>query len=125
VRAASEAAHALPFSFTLTARAENFLYGRTDLADTIRRLQAFQEAGADVLYAPGLSRLEDIEAVVRSVNRPVNVLALAHLDRASLETIGVRASAWAARWRARLMALCCAPPRRCARRERSPTLPRP
>jgi 2-methylisocitrate lyase-like PEP mutase family enzyme len=90
VRAASEAAHALPFSFTLTARAENFLYGRTDLADTIRRLQAFQEAGADVLYAPGLSRLEDIEAVVRSVNRPVNVLALAHLDRASLETIGVR-----------------------------------
>jgi 2-methylisocitrate lyase-like PEP mutase family enzyme len=90
VRAAAEAAHALPFPFTLTARAENYLYGRADLEDTIRRLQAFQEAGADVLYAPGLSRLDDIETVVRSVDRPVNVLALAHLDRAALETIGVR-----------------------------------
>ncbi len=90
VRAAAEAAHALPFPFTLTARAENYLHGRPDLDDTVRRLQAFQEAGADVLYAPGLSRLEDIEAVVRSVDRPVNVLALAHLEVAALEKVGVR-----------------------------------
>ena len=90
VRAAAEAAHALPFPFTLTARAENYLYGRNDLSDTIRRLEAFQEAGADVLYAPGLSRLDDIEAVVRAVDKPVNVLALAHLDLAALEELGVR-----------------------------------
>ena len=56
VQAAVEVARALPFPFTLTARAENFLHGRTDLDDTIRRLQAFEAAGADVLYAPGLSR---------------------------------------------------------------------
>jgi 2-methylisocitrate lyase-like PEP mutase family enzyme len=74
VRAAVEAARALPFPFTLTARAENYLVGRADLADTIRRLQAFQEAGADVLYAPGLKTREDIAAVVSSVDRPVNVL---------------------------------------------------
>lgn len=74
VRAAVEAARSLPFPFTLTARAENYLVGRPDLADTIRRLQAFQEAGADVLYAPGLKTREDITAVVASVDRPVNVL---------------------------------------------------
>lgn len=74
VRAAVEAARSLPFTFTVVARAENFLHGRTDLADTIRRLQAFQEVGADVLYAPGLSTKDDIAAVVRSVDRPVNVL---------------------------------------------------
>ena len=74
VRAAVEAARSLPFPFTLTARAENYLNGRADLADTIRRLQAFQEAGADVLYAPGLKTREDIAAVVSSVDRPVNVL---------------------------------------------------
>jgi 2-methylisocitrate lyase-like PEP mutase family enzyme len=74
VRAAVEAARALPFPFTLTARAENYLWDRRDLKDTILRLQAFQEAGADVLYAPGLSTAEDIAAVVRSVDRPVNVL---------------------------------------------------
>ena len=72
--AAAAAAHALPFRFTLTARAENFLHGRPDLADTISRLQSYQEAGADVLYAPGLVRREDIAAVVSSVDRPVNVL---------------------------------------------------
>jgi 2-methylisocitrate lyase-like PEP mutase family enzyme len=60
----------------LTARAENYLHGRQDLADTIARLQAFQEVGADVLYAPGLVGLEDIRAVVSAVDRPVNVLAL-------------------------------------------------
>jgi 2-methylisocitrate lyase-like PEP mutase family enzyme len=75
VRAAVAAARSLPFTFTLTARAENFIVGRPDLKDTIARLQAFQEAGADVLYAPGLKTRQDIEAVVRSVNKPVNVLA--------------------------------------------------
>lgn len=74
VRAAAEAAHSLPFPFTLTARAENYLYGRRDLRDTIERLQAYQEAGADVLYAPGLATKDDIAAVVRSLDRPVNVL---------------------------------------------------
>ncbi|HEX5282799.1 MAG TPA: isocitrate lyase/phosphoenolpyruvate mutase family protein [Bryocella sp.] len=74
VRAAVEAARALPFPFTLTARAENYLVGRPDLKDTIERLQAYQEAGADVLYAPGLRSKEDIAAVVRSVDRPVNVI---------------------------------------------------
>ena len=76
ITAAVEAARSLPFAFTLTARAENYLYGRRDLADTIARLQAFEGAGADVLYAPGLRRLEDIQAVCKAVSRPVNVLAL-------------------------------------------------
>lgn len=75
VRAAVEAARALPIPFTLTARAENFFIGREDLADTIARLQAYQEAGADVLFAPGLRTAQDIATVVRSVDRPVNVLA--------------------------------------------------
>ena len=61
----------------LTARAENYLHGRPELADTIARLQAYQEAGADVLYAPGLAALDDIRAVVGAVDRPVNVLARA------------------------------------------------
>jgi len=74
VRAAAEAAQALAFPFTLTARAENYLVGRPDLGDTIKRLQAYQEAGADVLYAPGLTNKDDIAAVVRSVDRPVNVI---------------------------------------------------
>ncbi len=74
VRAAVEAARALPFPFTLTARAENHFLGQPDLADTIRRLQAYQEAGADVLYAPGLRTREDIAAVLSAVDRPVNVL---------------------------------------------------
>jgi 2-methylisocitrate lyase-like PEP mutase family enzyme len=74
VRAAVEAARSLPFTFTLTARAENFLHGRADLKDTIARLQAFEEAGADVLYAPGLRTKEDIASVVSSLSKPVNVL---------------------------------------------------
>ncbi len=76
VAAASEAAHRGPTHLVLTARAENYLHGRPDLGDTIARLQAYQEAGADVLYAPGLTSLDDIRAVVTSVDRPVNVLAL-------------------------------------------------
>lgn len=72
--AAAEAAHDGDGTFVLTARAENHLYGRDDVADTITRLQAYQEAGADVLYAPGLVAAADIAAVVRAVDRPVNVL---------------------------------------------------
>jgi 2-methylisocitrate lyase-like PEP mutase family enzyme len=77
VAAAAEAAHAGPRRLVLTARAENHLHGRDDLADTIARLQAYAEAGADVVYAPGLIRADDIRLVVQAVNRPVNVLALA------------------------------------------------
>lgn len=77
VAAASEAAHAGPERLVLTARAENLLHGRPDLADTIARLQAYQEAGADVLFAPGLTSLDDIRQVVTAVDRPVNVLAVA------------------------------------------------
>src|SRR3546814_8817894 len=75
VRAGVESARSLPFPFAFAARAENYLHGRPDLQDTIRRLQAFQDAGADVLYAPGLTKPEDIAAVVGSVDRPVNVLS--------------------------------------------------
>lgn len=74
VRAVVEAAHAGPARLVVTARAENFLHGRPDLADTIARLQAYQEAGADVLYAPGLTDPGHIRAVVDAVDRPVNVL---------------------------------------------------
>jgi 2-methylisocitrate lyase-like PEP mutase family enzyme len=76
VAAAAEAAHAGPRRLVLTARAENHIRGRDDLADTIARLRRYAEAGADVLYAPGLTRASDIRDVVRSVDRPVNVLAL-------------------------------------------------
>lgn len=75
LRAAVEAARSLPGSFVLTGRAENLIRGRVDLTDTIKRLQAYQEAGADVLYAPGIKTADDIRAVVTSVDRPVNVLA--------------------------------------------------
>ena len=90
VHAAVDAALALPFPFTLTARADNYLWGRKDLKDTITRLQAYQEAGADVLYAPGLTTLGDVATVVRSVNRPLNVLAVADLNVAELSQMGVR-----------------------------------
>jgi 2-methylisocitrate lyase-like PEP mutase family enzyme len=87
VRAAAEAAHALTFPFTLTARAENYLCGELDLKDTIKRLQLYQEAGADVLYAPGLASRKDIAAVVSSVDRPVNVLMGMAGDSLSLEEL--------------------------------------
>jgi 2-methylisocitrate lyase-like PEP mutase family enzyme len=93
IRAAAEAARALPFTFTLTARAENYLAGRSDLADTIGRLQAYQAAGADVLYAPGLPDKDAIAALVRSVDRPVNVLMGSQgvsLTIAELSALGVR-----------------------------------
>src|SRR4029077_12917079 len=73
--AAVEAARALPFPFVLVGRAENFLHGRPDLADTIRRLQAFEAAVAHALYAPGLTRAEDIRTVCAAVSKPVNALA--------------------------------------------------
>lgn len=93
IRAAASAARNLPFTFTLTARAENYLHGRTDLKNTIQRLQSYQEAGADVLYAPGLTSKDDIAAVVSSVDRPVNVLMGlqgVQLTLAELSAIGVK-----------------------------------
>jgi 2-methylisocitrate lyase-like PEP mutase family enzyme len=76
VAAAAEAAHGGPVSLVLTARAENYLHSRPDLDDTIARLRSYQEAGADVLYAPGLTDLAQIRELVAAVERPVNVLAL-------------------------------------------------
>lgn len=93
VRAAAEAAHALPFAFVLTARAENFIADRPDLGDTIARLQAYAKAGADVLYAPGLRTEDEISAVVRAVDRPLNVLVGLSgmtLSLEDLSRIGVR-----------------------------------
>lgn len=94
IQAAVEAARALPFPFTLAARAENFLHGRPDLDDTLRRLVAYAEAGADVLYAPGLTAREQIAEVVAAVApKPVNILvgspALA-LTLDELAALGVR-----------------------------------
>jgi 2-methylisocitrate lyase-like PEP mutase family enzyme len=74
IAAAVAAAKTLAFPFTLTARAENFLFGRPDLDDTIRRLRAFEDTGADVLYAPGLPDLDAIRTVCSAVSRPVNVV---------------------------------------------------
>lgn len=105
VAAAAEAARALPFPFTLTARAEGFLYGKTDLDDVIARLQAFERAGADVLFAPGLPDLDAVRTVCRSVSRPVSFmiairgrsfsvaeLAAAGVKRVSLATSLYRAA---------------------------------
>jgi len=90
VEAAAEAAHRGPVHLVLTARAENYLHDRPDLADTIARLQAYQEAGADVLYAPGLTDLDDIRRVVSSLDRPVNVLARPGVPAvAELAAVGV------------------------------------
>jgi 2-methylisocitrate lyase-like PEP mutase family enzyme len=80
IAAAAEAAHRLPFPFMLTARAENHIRGNPDLSDTIARLVAFEEAGADVLYAPGLRNADEIRAVCEAVSKPVNVLALPELS---------------------------------------------
>jgi 2-methylisocitrate lyase-like PEP mutase family enzyme len=93
VRAAAEAVHSLPVPFILTARAENYLVGKPDLKDTIERLQMYQEAGADVLYAPGLRTIDDIATLVRSVDRPVNVimgLKGVHITVAELSEVGVK-----------------------------------
>jgi 2-methylisocitrate lyase-like PEP mutase family enzyme len=103
VRAAAEAAHRGPVQLVLTARAENFIHGRPDLADTIARLQRFQEAGADVLFAPRVVEPADLRQLIASVDRPVSVLALPGAPPVEeLAALGVRrvsvggAFAWAA-----------------------------
>ncbi|HEV8070627.1 MAG TPA: isocitrate lyase/phosphoenolpyruvate mutase family protein [Planctomycetaceae bacterium] len=93
IRAAAEAARQLPCPFVLTARCENYLHQRADLSDTIRRLQAYQDAGADVLYAPAIKNPDDVATLVRSVDRPVNVLMgmpAMNLSVAQLAAIGVK-----------------------------------
>lgn len=108
VHAAAEAARSLDFPFVLTARAENLLHGRHDLDDTIRRLQAFEAAGADVLYAPALTTLEEVRLVTGALSKPVNVLAppLGGVTVAELSEAGAkRISLGAALARAALTAL--------------------
>jgi 2-methylisocitrate lyase-like PEP mutase family enzyme len=90
MEAAVEAARGLGFPFTLTGRAENLLRGNPDLEDTIVRLQAFEEAGADVLYAPGLRTADEVRAVCRAVSKPVNVLALPELSLPEVVAAGAR-----------------------------------
>jgi 2-methylisocitrate lyase-like PEP mutase family enzyme len=94
VAAAAAAAHDLPLPFMFVARAENYLHGRPDLDDTIRRLQAFEAAGAEVLYAPGITRPDDIRTVCASIRKPVNVLmgikGAPMLSLKDLGTLGVR-----------------------------------
>jgi len=92
IAAAAEAAHTGPVHLVLTARAEGFLFPNPDLGDVIRRLQSFQEAGADVLFAPGITDLATIKTVVSEVDRPVNVLVLP-----GSPTIAVLAAAGVAR----------------------------
>jgi 2-methylisocitrate lyase-like PEP mutase family enzyme len=108
VAAAAEAAHAGPVKLVLTARAENLIRGRDDLTDTIARLQSYEEAGADVLFAPGLKTPEDIRRVVESVERPVSVLAVSGAPTvAELASLGVaRISVGGAFAFAALAALC-------------------
>jgi len=96
VHAAVEAARSLPFPFTLTARAENFLWHRPDLDDTIRRLLAFEAVGADVLYAPRLTTLDEVRAITGALHKPVNVLSpfikgatLKQLEEAGAKRISV------------------------------------
>jgi 2-methylisocitrate lyase-like PEP mutase family enzyme len=91
VRAAVEAARSLKVPFVLTARAENYFVGKPGLADVISRLQAYQEAGADVLYAPGLVAKEDIETVLKSVDRPVNVLLMPSMKLTAPELLAMGA----------------------------------
>jgi 2-methylisocitrate lyase-like PEP mutase family enzyme len=90
VTAACEAARRLDFPFTLTARAENHIRGNPDLDDTIARLQAYERAGADVLYAPGLRTPEEIRAVCDATTRPLNVLALPAMSMPEIAAAGAR-----------------------------------
>jgi 2-methylisocitrate lyase-like PEP mutase family enzyme len=90
VAGAVDAAHALPYPFLLTARTENHIRGNPDLDDTIARLQAYERAGADVLYAPGLETVEEIRAVCGAVSRPVNVLARPDLSLRQLVDAGAQ-----------------------------------
>jgi 2-methylisocitrate lyase-like PEP mutase family enzyme len=101
VAAAVEATRGLGFPFTLTARAENHIRGNPDLGDTVERLQAYEQAGADVLYAPGLRTVEEIRTVCEAVSRPVNVLAVPGLSLRDVAGAGAQrvslggALAWA------------------------------
>ncbi|TIN10841.1 MAG: isocitrate lyase/phosphoenolpyruvate mutase family protein, partial [Mesorhizobium sp.] len=90
IAAAAEAARALKHDFVFTARAENFLWGKTDLDDTIKRLQAFEKAGADVLYAPGLSDIDTVRTVCSAVSKPVNVMARPGFTVADLAAAGAK-----------------------------------
>jgi 2-methylisocitrate lyase-like PEP mutase family enzyme len=90
VSAAVAAARGLGFPFVLTARAENHIRGNPDLDDTIARLQAYEQAGADVLYAPGLQTVDEIRAVCAAVTKPVNVLALGSLTRDEIVAAGAQ-----------------------------------
>jgi 2-methylisocitrate lyase-like PEP mutase family enzyme len=90
IAAAVEAAQGLGFPFMLTARAENHIRGNPDLTDTVARLKAYEEAGANVLYAPGLRSAEEIRAVCQAVSKPVNVLALPELSLAEIVTAGAQ-----------------------------------
>ncbi len=90
VAAAATVSRELGFPFTFTARAENHIHGRDDLDDTIARLQAFELAGADVLYAPGLRTVDEIRAVCDAVSKPVNVLALSNLSFAEIAAAGAQ-----------------------------------
>jgi 2-methylisocitrate lyase-like PEP mutase family enzyme len=90
VTAAVEAAQRLDFPFTFTARAENHLRGNPDLDDTIARLQAFEAAGADVLYAPGLANADEVRAVCDATSKPINVLGLPHLSLSEIVAAGAR-----------------------------------
>jgi 2-methylisocitrate lyase-like PEP mutase family enzyme len=90
VAAAVEAARALSFAFMVTARADNFIRGNPDLDDTIARLQAYERAGADVLYAPGLATRDAIAAVCEAVSKPVNVLARPGMSVAEIAAAGAR-----------------------------------
>jgi 2-methylisocitrate lyase-like PEP mutase family enzyme len=104
VAAAAQAARALPSGFVLTARAENFIAGRPDLDDTIRRLQAFERAGADVLFAPGLPSLDAVRTVCAAVSKPVNFMAgirgksftVAELEAAGVRRVSLATSLWRA-----------------------------
>ena len=104
IAAAAQAARALSFPFTLTARAENFLHGRADLADTIRRLKAYERAGADVLFAPGLPDLAAVREVCKAVDRPVNFMvgipgksfSVAELQAAGVRRISLATSLYRA-----------------------------
>ena len=104
VAAAAEAAHSLPFKFMLTARSENYLRGNPDLDDTIRRLQAFERAGADVLFAPGLPDLDAVRAVCAALSKPVNFMvgikgksfSVAELEAAGVKRISLATSLYRA-----------------------------
>ena len=88
IRAAAEAARKLPFKFMLCARAENYLHGRADLADTIKRMQAYQEAGADVLFAPGLNTADEVREMCRSIDRPFNIVRGPRKEMMTVKQVG-------------------------------------